>query len=474
MERPVPPGIWWSSHSVPWPGAQASVRVGSSTASLGILLTVHVVLAFAASDSILLSTAWAWGTLLVGLAVLGGGKPDQLTVVAAYLAGAEIVWRGTGAVVFYEFGKYALILLLGLGILRYTQGRRFAWEPLLFATALTPSLAVLPYFDRSDVSFNLSGPVALAVATMFFAGRRISRRLLVRMSEWALAPIVGLGALAAFGILEAGPEAIRVGSKASTAGIGSNQVSSVLGLGVLLAFVCLLVGPRRRSYRILMGAVGVWLMGQTLLSLSRGGLWTTVGALLVAAWCLARTPRMRRNLLVLAVCAGGLTQFVVLPAIDAFASGEVSARFADVDLTGRGLIMEADWHLFLKHPLFGVGPGQSYEAHAETYRAANAHTEYTRLLAEHGMFGVLAMVMLGVMVWRRWQAPVPLPSKAWTLAFTAWALLYMFHSAMRLVAPAFLFGIGAAALMVDRLPAARHTAYWIREGVPLRSSGGRP
>jgi O-antigen ligase len=120
--------------------------------------------------------------------------------------------------------------------------------------------------------------------------------------------------------------------------------------------------------------------------------------------------------------------------------------------------MKADWIVFKEHPIMGVGPGQSYGAHALTFRASAAHTEYTRLLAEHGTFGVLAIFLLAWMTWVRLRRQQPAEDKGLSLAFTAWALLYMGHSAMRLAAPAFLFGLGGAWLLVGTVQLGRKTA----------------
>lgn len=371
-------------------------------------------------------------------------------IVAAYVVGAELVWRGTDARVFWEYGKYLLILLFGFAVVKQLRGR-LEWRGLAFIACLAPSLAVLPYFDRQEVAFNLSGPVALGLAVLFFSQTTVDRRLLLRLSLVALGPIIGLAFLATFGTLRADPRTFAVGGKATTAGIGSNQVSSVLGLGLFLVFVLLLIGPHRRSFRIVLGALGVWLGAQTVLSFSRGGLWTTAGAILVAAWFLVRDRRRRGTLLAVAVVGFVLFRFVVFPATDRISGGIASRRVIDTDLTGRDKIMKADWVIFLENPLMGVGPGQSYAAHAITHRASAAHTEYTRLLAEHGSFGVAAMLVLGWMVWARWRRKEPIPEKGVGLACMAWALLYMGHSAMRLAAPALMFGLGWSVLVLGTI-----------------------
>ena len=113
--------------------------------------------------------------------------------------------------------------------------------------------------------------------------------------------------------------------------------------------------------------------------------------------------------------------------------------------------MLADWLTFLDHPVFGVGPDQSTAFHARTFRVSRTHTEYTRVLAEHGLLGLVSMlILLGavlVRVFKKGSAQ----QKALVISFTAWALVFMFHAAMRLSAPSLLFGIAAARFMTEDL-----------------------
>jgi O-antigen ligase len=150
----------------------------------------------------------------------------------------------------------------------------------------------------------------------------------------------------------------------------------------------------------------------------------------------------------------------------------VTQRFADRGLTGRDRIMKADWIVFLENPLLGVGPGQSYAAHAITFKASSAHTEYTRLLAEHGSFGALAILLLAWMAWRRWRRKERAPEKGVGLACMAWAVLYMGHSAMRLAAPAYMFGLGVALIVLEGSAEGRRWR-WLRP-VPQPSGDVQP
>jgi O-antigen ligase len=133
--------------------------------------------------------------------------------------------------------------------------------------------------------------------------------------------------------------------------------------------------------------------------------------------------------------------------------------------------MKADWVLFLENPILGVGPGQSFGAHVIAFRAAAAHTEYTRLIAEHGSFGVIAMLMLLWMAWRRFRRTETTTEKGIGLACMAWAVLYMGHSAMRLSAPALMFGLGSAMLVIGKVELPRRWREASGTAPPLRRVG---
>lgn len=435
-------------HNGPTFGRVTAAPVESRIWWMALYFAANVFLAAIAQRFWPVATVWAIIVPIAGLVALGRRHTNEsVIIVAAYVVGAEIVWRGTHARVFWEYGKYVLIVLIGFALLQKARAR-FEWRALLFIVCLLPSLAKLPFFDREQVAFNLSGPVALGVAVLCFSGIIVDRRLLFRLSVVALGPIVGLAFLATFGTLKADPTSFSIGGKLTTAGFGPNQVSSALGLGLFLVFVLFLIGPRSRSSRLVFGVIGLWLGAQTLLSFSRGGLWTAAGSILVAAAFLVRDRKRRGALLVFSIVAFFLFRFVVFPATDRISGGIASRRVIDTDLTGRDKIMKADWMIFRENPVLGVGPGQSYGAHAITYKASAAHTEYSRLFAEHGLFGVSALLMLVWIVFDRWRRLEPALEKGVGLAFMAWALLYMGHSAMRLAMPALMFGLGCSVLVL--------------------------
>lgn len=118
--------------------------------------------------------------------------------------------------------------------------------------------------------------------------------------------------------------------------------------------------------------------------------------------------------------------------------------------------MLEDWRIFTEYPLFGVGPGQaknhlkgSYGSDGEHQVAA--HNEFARLLAEHGMWGLAAILVMIYLSLQHFKRAHTAKGRALNAALTLWCFGFLFSSAMRIVAPSFLFGLTAMAILPDEL-----------------------
>jgi hypothetical protein len=364
--------------------------------------------------------------------------------VAAYIAGMEVLWRASGAHIFWETGKYAVSALLLVALFKYGRGQKIARWPVFYFVLLLPSIFTMPYFDREAIAFNLAGPFALAVAVMFFSMIRIDLDVFKRVMIAMLAPTVALGVYVLSGIVSIQNIAFSNNSNFQTSGdYGPNQVSIILALGALAAIYYALV-EHRLFYRYLFLGLGLWLMVQSVLTFSRSGLWTTGLTVFVTGLYLIRDSRRLVGFIVASLFVGLVAYYFIFPFLDTFTGNTLSARFANLESTGRLEIAQADLIIFSQFPVLGVGPGQSDALHALTFRFSNAHTEYSRMLAEHGSFGLLALLLLLLAVFGRAMAKTDSFSKGFLLGFTVWALLFMVSAATRQVAPSYLFGLAAA------------------------------
>ena len=196
-------------------------------------------------------------------------------------------------------------------------------------------------------------------------------------------------------------------------------------------------------------------MTQAVLTFSRGGVFNVV--LCVAAFGAHQlhSQRTRTAFLITIALVATLGVNVILPAIDDWTGGVMSERFSAIDPGLRRQMAEYDLKIFRENPVLGVGPGMAKRQRFSYFKhSIAAHTEYTRLLAEHGSFGLLALILMLAMASRAYLRAPGFQAKAWVTVFVGWAMLEMLHAAMRIAAISFVFGLG----MIVFFPPQRHLA----------------
>jgi O-antigen ligase len=412
-----------------------------------VFLALQIPVAILAKNVPFFATAYSLALLVLGLTWgLRRTDPTYLICITAYMAGAEPLWRLGKATVFWEFGKYAIGLLLILALLRHGRFARSSKLVLIYFLLLVPSILVMKSFDREAVSFNLSGPFLLAVATMYFSTVRLESDQVLKVLLCLLAPIVGAGYLASAGTLAYEQIAFAASTKATSAGYGPNQMASILGLGALCCFLITFIYRDLKLLPKLMVVVALWMGTQSALTYSRGGFFTFGITIIAAAFFLFRDRKYRGYLIGGAAIIAVIAAFVILPWLESFTMGTLARRMKDLDTTGREEIVKSDWVVFKENPVLGVGPGQADKYHALFFRVSHAHTEFSRMLAEHGSLGLAALAVLAFLATMRLLAKTGDRDKAMTIAFTVWALLFMSHAAMRLAVAPYLFGLGAIAI----------------------------
>ncbi len=267
-----------------------------------------------------------------------------------------------------------------------------------------------------------------------------------------LSPIFGIAVVAAQNLQEAleDPGFGFVGGSSnavSSGGFGPNQVSAALGLGMVAILVYLILRPTLKVVTAAMLAMMLFLARQCLVTLSRGGMYMAAGATLAAAAFLVQDPALRRRFLVGAVVTGAVLYFVVIPRLEVMTSGFLGSRFQDTGGTGRELLIKGDFDSFSESPIVGLGPGMGGANRLKYFYVPTAHTEYTRLLAEHGFFGALALVVIVAIGLRAIRRQVSREGRAISAALLVYAALFMAVDATRLAAPSFAVGLASTVLL---------------------------
>ncbi|MCH9647223.1 MAG: O-antigen ligase family protein [Deltaproteobacteria bacterium] len=419
-------------------------------------LAAHIPLAVAIRASSLISTGHALATFGLGLFfAMKDRNPNRVIPVMGYIVGAEILWRGTGAKILWESGKYSICLMAMILIFRFSLHKRIPRTPVIYFALLLPSIAVMPGIDRQLIAKNLSGPFALAVCVALFSCLRLSQSVFRNLCFALVAPILGLAAISTFSTFSAADLHFTGSTKITSAGIGPNQVSAALGLGAVFALFYAFIERQRKLLYWSLLIVALWLLGQSVLTFSRGGLANCLGALAVGGFFLLGDRRSRGGAVIRGALAGAVGLYLLFPALDAMTGGNLGKRFSDPSLTGRDRIIQGDLLAFRENPILGVGPGYAAEYHEIFFRLSSAHTEYTRMLAEHGSLGLLSLLLLLGMSVKFLAKKAPPLTRAFRATMIAWALLYLFHSATRLAAPSFTFGLATALMLAEVSPIRR-------------------
>ena len=425
-----------------------------STTLLVWFILLHVPLALLLRNYSILSSVHAALVFAIGLgAALLRPKDDLLPLwAAAYIVGAEVLWRRTGAAdqLAWEFGKYTVIIILGIAALRRHRRRHLPPLPLFYIACLLPSIAFFLGLDvwlmRYRVMGNLVGPLSLTVCAIYFTDLKLDDRSLRRLALIMLAPTVATAALSSYNIVALGDE-LWFGQSSSHFIDGPNQVSNSLALGGVL---CLLLLSRWRSEGLLrflwLGILG-GLLVLNLLVFSRGGVYTLGLVVLCTLPLVLKNNPHRWRLSLLLILFFAVMIYFIWPWLNDFTSGAVGLRYANLE-SSRWELARSEIKVWLDNPIFGVGPGLAREEvwYYMEYGRLQAHMEFTRLLAEHGLFGLLALIFLIVSPVKNYKRANKGEARVWVMAATLFALAYMGQAATRTIAPGFMYGLTWATL----------------------------
>jgi hypothetical protein len=382
-------------------------------------------------------------------------RNNEALIAAAYVVGSEVFLRMTGGNPLYEISKYGVIVFLFIGMYfsGFSKGATPYW---LFLLLLVPSIVLTTFvldFDtniRKAIAFNISGPVCLGVASLYTYRRKIS---LDQINDIILS--MGLPIIACMMYLTLYTPNVRdvVTSTQSnfetSGGYGPNQVATILGLGMFIFFSRIILESRSKFLLVINLIVALNITYRGMLTFSRGGMITgfimIVLLLLFLYFKSNYRGRVKLNyIIVLSVLAmmatWGYTSFQTGGLIDKrYANQDAKGRVRTSQLTGREDVARNEIDTFLKNPIFGVGVGKGVEIRAEeTGIRVLSHDEITRMLAEHGSLGIIALLIL-------FFTPLVLylenKFNMFLMCFVLFWLLTINHAAMRTAAPAFVYSL---------------------------------
>lgn len=427
-------------------------------------IALHILLGAVSILTPWILIGWFYLVLLTdGMSIIRKQRSSFVPIVylIVYTTSFELLARmsETSPFIPYELGKYLLLLLLSFGILKGYRKGNIGW---LMVFLLLPAAL----FDISGEStirnlvFNLIGPINVALAVVFFQKQEVNKKNFVDILRLLLYPLVSVLAFTVLGSPSLEDVEFTLGANFETSGgFGSNQVSTALGLGAFLVFILWWKREGFSGYLWLDVVFLLLFVFRGLVTFSRGGM--IGGALGIIIFLLLDRGITGDGRVIKPVKAilTAIPVFIILTVTFTYANkvtgGLLSKRYQgetpgtlagrkektlNVFTSNRLQIFKDDLELWKENPLLGVGTGASYYLRENTHRIA-AHVELSRLLSEHGLFGLtyfFILCVLGYNVYRR---------ASWTLsgpvlfAIFILALFTTFHSAMRTFVTPLLVGL---------------------------------
>lgn len=429
------------------------------------LLLIHIGMAFAIylyrpASSLILLGVLVYFTYLI---ITSENRNNEALMGAAYIAGAEVFFRQTGGVVFYETGKYMVIVFLLIGMFfKGTSSRTVPFWTYLFI--LIPGIVVasitISYQAefRKLIAFNLSGPVALGISALYCYYKKIGKEDFQRVILMLLLPLLAQMFYLYLYTPSMSDVSINLaGNYAATGGFGPNQISTVFGLGAFLLATRLFT--INHKWINIIDLVLLGMMGyRALITFSRGGVFTALVCMVafIIIYYYKQGPKEQTNLnfkiFLLGISAFFIWSFSLVQSggllDNRYTNRNAAGELKEDITTGRVDLVVTELHAFLNHPITGIGVGKGREYREENLGIEiNTHNEISRMLSEHGLLGIVALFILllvPIIFWTKFK------NNYYFLAFLAFWFLTINHSAMRIALPAFVYGLALLYIVDDK------------------------
>lgn len=285
-----------------------------------ILIMLHLVLGAALKFAPIITAIAYPGMMAIFLLdiLYNYDKGSRAGYYALYMVGYEMVYRMAGAPFSWELGKYSAIIILTFGLFIGPR-RNLNWIFLFLLGLLIPAIFLSHHSnpDRlySMIMFNISGPLSLVAAGLYYYKRIVLKEDYFAHLRWAFLPaftiIAGLSLVANIADLEF--TSVQSSSQAA-GGFGPNQVSTILGWFILLALLYKVNGERITPFKWLDWLMLFYLVLRALLTFSRGGVMGSLLAFLGAVTVLFFSyygfrKQLRRSLPFIVIGVGFLLEY---------------------------------------------------------------------------------------------------------------------------------------------------------------------
>lgn len=433
-------------------------------------IVFHILLGMAAKLTPLVFGVYFIGVVFWGIAevFLVRDRLHCAARYALYVMSLEITYRLGGVYLGYEAGKYGCAALFLAGLLAGSPRSR-PWPFLCYLLLLLPAITLTDVsggvFEwRKAVLFNLSGPLLLGTAGMYFFGRRVDSGSLWEMLRLSVLPSLSLLTVLFLGPAVGDVEMVSKSNFELSGGFGPNQVATALGLWLTMFVFAWFHGKNLTAHRYLDYTIAALVLVRGLLTFSRGGVMTAAFAIIcLAGVAFFRPNRLRefsgRSVIVLlGICVAASLVFLYVnkltdnwllyryKGLNSFEARTGVAEGKGDYLAHRGRIAEQELTLFFEGGLTGIGVGMAKQMRSDRFGDEFAsHSEWSRLLAEHGLFGLVALLLVVVILpFRRLCVRQISVSREFFVVFFIFGVATAFHAAMRMAIPGVIIGFSFA------------------------------
>lgn len=390
--------------------------------------------------------------------VKNNDRDFQTLTLILYVVGLEILFRMRSDGSLYDLGKYSVIYFCVLSY-GFNRINLKAWPYFAILLLFIPGivLTVNTFFFEIDVRkkimFNLLGPFSLIFASLYAYNKQISLKRLNEILFVAVGPLVSILTLIII-YTPSNKEEIfsnTTSNFATSGGFGPNQMSVILGLGIFICFVQFFFNSKEKVFSYISLFLVFLFAYRGLITFSRGGMLTALAMVLTFCYVIYKLLNKQAKskflgvfslLGVLALFAWLYSSYQTGGMIDKrYSNQDALGRAKESRLSGREDIMETDLKFFEENPIFGVGPGIGGMMRGEEgLQGMQAHSEPTRLLAEHGSLGLIILLMLifvPILKYFRFR----LYHHIYFFPFLIFWGLTINHAATRIVAPGVLYAL---------------------------------
>ena len=373
----------------------------------------------------------------------------------------ELYIRMNASIAPHEISKYSIIFFSCLGLFFSRNRRQPNSLGFIFIILFLPSLVVVDTSYKlwsRGIFFNLLGPIGLGTLLIYFYNYQINSidirnicRAIVLPSSSAIT-FIQTNSISIQDIEEVN---FTVSNAELSGNFGGNQVSVMMGIIAGILLYCIFFNIKIFKYKILdYSLLGICIF-RGLLTFSRGGITVPfVAFALVTIISFIRIRNLKAFRKGFAVIFGALFFYLFFLLVNSLTGSALERRYAGETgvtektgerdyLSGRDQIFIIDLEIFADHFLIGTGPGMArpLRYYYGFSNSVSAHIEFTRVLAEHGLLGLFALLIYIYLIFSKRHEWKQSPNETFFIFFTWWtSFLNSNHNAFRLGLTVFFLG----------------------------------